>query len=439
MKRKQILFCIIFLVLLAGAVGLLLMRAAVRTADPPAKTPAAAETAIPGPETAEAGLSGGEAEIPNDESPDEAEDVSGELSAEPEPVPAPPEEPEPEPAPHYSIPEDALAAPVPNEACYGTCPVEDTATVMALIQRARDSGLLGAEEVVAFDPDANFYQGSFARNFEYYLDDSIMAILWKENMDGMCCSFAEVKVADASQFRRKLADDSFGSPNLYYASAMAEEVNAVVTVNADYYLPRDYGIVVWNRELCRFNTGYVMADCLQYNVVDTLFVNKAGDFLIKHLGEENTPESIEAFVQENDILFSVAFGPVLVENGEAVSHTWYPIGEAMEGYSRAGIGQIGERHYLYMALSHGNREARWTVNQFGEHFAWKPVQTAYCLDGGQTGELYFCGSVYNYIDFNKERPVSDILYFATAIPESPSEEAGNAENAGDPGNAGESP
>jgi hypothetical protein len=111
----------------------------------------------------------------------------------------------------------------------------------------------------------------------------------------------------------------------------------------------------------------------------------------------------------------------------------------MEGYSRAGIGQIGERHYLYMALSHGNREARWTVNQFGEHFAWKPVQTAYCLDGGQTGELYFCGSVYNYIDFNKERPVSDILYFATAIPDSPSEEAGNTENAGNPGNTGESP
>ena len=43
--------------------------------------------------------------------------------------------------------------------------------------------------------------------------------------------------------------------------------------------------------------------------------------------------------------------------------------------------------------------------------------TAYCLDGGQTGEVVFKGEPYNYIDFNKERQVSDIIYFATALPE----------------------
>ena len=421
MKRRPVLSCIILLILLAAAAALLLMRKTVRTEDLPAENPAVLETALPEPEAAAEVLPGGEADSRVDEMPD---------AEEPEPVPVTPEpepEPEPEPVVHYSIPEDAPAAPKPNEACYGTCSIDDPAPVVELIQRARDSGLLGEDEVVAFDPEANFYHGSYARNFEYYLDDSIMVILWKENMDGMCCSFAEVKVADASQFRRKLADNSFGASNQYYASTMAEEVNAVLTVNADYYLPRDYGIVVWNRQLCRFNTGYVMEGCSQYNLVDTLFVNTAGDFLVKRQGEENTPESIEAYVQENDILFSIAFGPLLVQDGEFVPHTWYPIGEAMEGYSRAGIGQIGERHYLYMTLSHGNREARWNVNQFGEHFAQKPVQTAYCLDGGQTGEIYFCGSVYNYIDFNKERPVSDILYFATAIPESVSGAAGEEE------------
>ena len=38
------------------------------------------------------------------------------------------------------------------------------------------------------------------------------------------------------------------------------------------------------------------------------------------------------------------------------------------------------------------------------------------LDGGQTGELVFRGEPYNYIDFGMERNVSDILWFATAIP-----------------------
>ena len=149
-----------------------------------------------------------------------------------------------EKARHFTIPEDALVAPKPIEECYGTCSMDHPEVVMDLIQRARDSGLLGQDETVAFSPDANFYHGYHGRNFEYYLDDTIMVILWKENVEGKCCSFAEVKIADASQFRRKLANDSFGPGPQYLASELGEQVNAVVTMNADYYRPRHYGIVV---------------------------------------------------------------------------------------------------------------------------------------------------------------------------------------------------
>lgn len=321
------------------------------------------------------------------------------------------------------IPENAATAPVPVYDNYGALPVDEAYRLNDVIRKARDSGLLGEDETVAFDSDANFYRGLYGRNIEYYLDDSILVILWKENIEGKCCTFAEVKIADPSQFRRKLADDTYGSGYEYFASELAEQVHAVVTMNADYYRPREFGIVVWNRDLYRFNTDPYAEGYLKYNCVDTLFVNSSGDFLYKRMGEENTPESIEDFVRENDILFSVAFGPVLVEDGEAVPCGWYPLGEVNLGYSRAGIGQMGKLHYLYMSLNHGSQEARWTVTQFAQHFAEKPVQTAYCLDGGQTGEVYFCGSVYNYIDFGVERRVSDILYFATAIPNAQEETA----------------
>lgn len=321
-----------------------------------------------------------------------------------------------EDAVYYSIPEDALTAPVPVYDNYGAAPVDEAYRLDAVIQKARDSGLLGTDEVMAFRSDAPFYRGLYGRNIEYYLDDSILVILWKENIEGKCCTFAEVKIADPSQLRRKLAGDTYGSEYQYFASELHEQVNAVVTMNADYYLPREFGIMVFNRELCRFDTGYYAEGYSKYNCVDTLFVNSSGDFLYKKMGEENTPESIEAFVRDNDILFSVAFGPVLVENGEPLPCTWYPLGEVNMGYSRAGIGWMGRGHYLYMSLNHGSQEARWTVSEFARHFAQKPVQTAYCLDGGQTGEVYFCGSVYNYIDFGVERRVSDILYFATAVP-----------------------
>ena len=314
------------------------------------------------------------------------------------------------------LPEDAVSGPVPNPACYGTVSMNNAVEVLEVIRQARASGLLAADEPVAFDPYANFYRGLYARDIEYYLDDSILAILWKEEIDGKSCSFAEVRIADASQFRRKLADDTYGSDREYFASVMAAETNAVVAMNADYYRHRNFGILAWNRELWRFNTDYYAEGYSLYNCVDTLFVTASGDFLYQRLGAENTPESIRDYMRENDILFSVAFGPVLVENGEAVPCGWYPVGEVGMGYSRAGIGQIAPLHYLYMSLNHGSHEARWNVTQFAQHFAEKPVQTAYCLDGGQTGELVFRGEPYNYIDFGMERQVSDMLWFATAVP-----------------------
>lgn len=309
-----------------------------------------------------------------------------------------------------------ITAPSPDPACYGSVRMDDAVQVLDVIQKARDSGLLGEDEVVAFDPNASFYRGLYARDIEYYLDDSILVILWKEEIDGKSCSFAEVKVADASQFRRKLAGDTYGSDDETFATVLAAESNAVVAMNADYYRHRDFGMLVYNGELCRFNTGYYAEGYSLYNCVDTLFVTAGGDFLYKRLGEENSPESIRDYIRENDILFSVAFGPVLVENGEPIPCGWYPVGEVGLGYSRAGIGQMGPLHYLYMSLNHGSHEARWNVTQFAEHFAEKPVLTAYCLDGGQTGEVVFQGQPYNYIDFGVERTVSDILCFTTAVP-----------------------
>ena len=257
-----------------------------------------------------------------------------------------------EKARHFTIPEDALVAPKPIEECYGTCSMDHPEVVMDLIQRARDSGLLGQDETVAFSPDANFYHGYHGRNFEYYLDDTIMVILWKENVEGKCCSFAEVKIADASQFRRKLANDSFGPGPQFLASELGEQVNAVVTMNADYYRPRHYGIVVYNRELCRFETDYVINNCLRYNCVDSMFVTASGDFLYKRQGEEDTLESISAFIQENDILFS------LDREAQHVQHAVRAVREGIDPPGRLRHGQEPQRVKPVERVLHRERRER---------------------------------------------------------------------------------
>ena len=323
--------------------------------------------------------------------------------------------PEPSGAPiHYTIPELAPAAPRPQEAKFGSVSPDDAVRVMEIIQQARDSGLLEGQDVI-FSPTLNFRRDT---DIQYYLDDTILTVLWKEIIDGNTVSCCEVKIADASQFRRKIVDDTFESKNQYFATAIAESVNAVVAMNADFYMFRDFGIVVYNRELYRFGESVYTGNYKKYNCTDTLFVDDQGDFLFWHMLEETTPEEMREFIRRNNILFSVAFGPILVEDGTLIPCDWYPAGEVGLGYSRAGIGQKDHLHYFYMSLNHSpEKEARWNVNQFGQRMYERGLRHAYCLDGGQTGEIVWRGRPFNLIDFGMERTVSDIIYFATAVPE----------------------
>ena len=315
---------------------------------------------------------------------------------------------------HYSIPEADTVAPKPNEANFGSVAPADAAQVMEIAEKARASGLLEGQDLI-FSPDLNFRSDT---DIQYYYDETILAILWKELIDGNTVSCCEVKIADASQFRRKFVDDTFGSSNKLFATSLAASVNAVVAMNADFYMFRDFGIVVYGRDLYRFSEANYTGSYKKYNCTDTLFVTDKGDFLFWHRLEEATPAEMEAFIRDNNILFSIAFGPVLVENGQLQVCDWYPAGEIDRGYSRAGIGQKDHLHYFYMSLNHSpEKEARWTVNQFGERMYERGLQQAYCLDGGQTSEIVWRGEPFNYIDFGGEREVSDIIYFATAIPE----------------------
>ena len=340
---------------------------------------------------------------------------SGEQAQTPEVEPGEDASAAPTQKKHYVIEREALAAPKPDPSCFGSVSMDQPEKMMEIIQKARDYGLLGPDETVAFDPKANFYRGLYSKDIQYYLDETILVICWKEEIDGSSCSFTEIKLADASQFRRKFADDTFASANQYYSSVLHKSANAVVSLNADFYQNRDFGVVVYDGKLYRFPTGTYTGSYKKYNCLETCFVNEQGDFLFTELGQEFSEEGLEQYIVDNNILFSISFGPVLVQNGQVRECSWYPVGEIEKGYSRAGIGQVDKLHYLYMSLNHGDQAARWTVNEFARHFGEKPVKNAYCLDGGQTAEIVFQGEPYNHVDWGKERPVSDIIYFATAI------------------------
>ncbi len=291
----------------------------------------------------------------------------------------------------------------------------DAVKVLELIAEARKVGLLGEDEGMAFDPNANFDPDS---EILVYFDNTILAICWKEIIDGNVCSFSEVKVADATQFRRKLAGDQPYFASTYPASQLAGESGAVVAMNADNYITRDLGVLIYDGLLFNASDAPYDAAYTKANCIDTLCISVDGDFLFYPRGAgESADERLNDWMVKNRVRFSLAYGPILVRDGQLQQTEDYPLGEINKGYSRAGIGQMDRLHYLYMCVSHSpEAEARWTVAQFAQRFAEKGVREAYCLEGGQTAELLFRSEPYNAIDFGAERSVGDLLCFVSGLP-----------------------
>ena len=299
----------------------------------------------------------------------------------------------------YEIPEDATVAPKP-QGVYGE--TFDVAEVQAIIDGA--ALLLDGQEL-AWNPDLNFWSEEPIR---YYYDESILALTWKEIINGNMVTFGEVKFAHASQLRRAVTGNRYDYGIDEYPTKMAQNVNAVLATAGDFYGFRDLGITVYQRQLYRHNPASV----------DTAYFTADGNMIFSKRGELMNRAEAEQFIVDNDVLFAVAFGPIMVENGEPVHTSEYAIGEVNDRYSRAAIAQKDELHYLVMTVNfEGPCQKTCTLAQAVEYIAAKDVQQAYTLDGGQTASVVFGGELVNRPDWGEERTMSDIIYFASAIPE----------------------
>ena len=300
----------------------------------------------------------------------------------------------------YWIEEGTQAAPEPNPDGYGSS--DDPVVLQQVVDQA--AWLLDGQELY-FRPDVELFQGS---QVKYYMDDSIFAITWKEVHDGSVYTFSEVKIGHPSQFRRFLAGGEYGSEMQYLTTEMAESVNAVVASSGDFYRFRDFGAVVYEGLARRVEGTYA----------ETCYIDTNGDMHFTYGGDVLTVEDVQAFVDEHNISFSLAFGPILVDNYELVEHTWYGVGEINEGYARAALCQLGELHYIVVtANTEGPYQDIPTVKMFAKNIAATGCKMAYCLDGGQTAAIVMGDELINRPVYGQQRKISDIIYFATAVPD----------------------
>lgn len=306
----------------------------------------------------------------------------------------------------YTLPEDALQGNVPREDCF--LETEDPWEVAALLERPEARMLIGNQDLV-WNPELPFVSGTKIR---CYLDESILCILWQEPEHDCLGTFSEIFISDGSQLRRKISSDEPWSYWFERTSEFARDTNAVLAQSGDFYFhDRNCGVAVYQRQLIRFRPDNA----------DTCFITADGDMLFLYRGDGISEEEMQQYLVDNDVVFSLAFGPVLIDNGVEVTPDYYPWGEIDLYYARSALGLLGRHHYLTMTINCDTtrpeldhlpdlEDASYAMVRRG---CWK----AYTLDGGQTASTAFHGQLINPVQFGKEKPISDIIYFASAMPE----------------------
>jgi len=302
--------------------------------------------------------------------------------------------------------ETALKGPRPRAEYFGV--TQNGAEVAALLRSACAQRLLGGQETV-WNEDIALFPGSSIR---YYLDDSLLVLVWQEVEAHAVGTFSEVFVSDGSQLRRKISGDEPFSFEFETTSEFCRDTNAVLAVGGDFYHhDRNCGISVYQRQICRHEPY----------TCDTCYITADGDMLFSYRGQLADRAELEQFLAENNVLFSLAFGPVLIDNGTDVTPDWYQWGEIDDTYARSALGMLGERHYLTMNINCWRPGTEYyylaTLRQAADAMIRRGCVKAYTLDGGQTATTAFNGELINPVQFGKEKPISDVIYFASLVPD----------------------
>ena len=217
---------------------------------------------------------------------------------------------------------------------------------------------------------------------------------------------ADVVVSDATILRSAFANDEFGTNIIATTSEIADQANAVLAINGDYYGFRTTGIVIRN--------GVIFRDS---GARQGLAIYQDGTM---RLYDETTTTAAQ-LVKEG-VWNTLSFGPGLVTDGKVISgidqveiDTNFGNHSVQGQQPRSGIGMISANHFVFVAVD--GRSSGYsrgvTMTEFANIFTELGAQVAYNLDGGGSTTMVFNGAlVNNPLGKGTERGTSDIIYVA---------------------------
>ena len=211
---------------------------------------------------------------------------------------------------------------------------------------------------------------------------------------------ADVEVTDGTSILSAFANNTYGRNITDTTSDMAEENNAVLAINGDYYGARQSGYVIRNGVVYR-NQGSNGED---------MVISKDGT--LSFISESDTTTDSLIQKQAWQVL---SFGPVLVESGQIAVTENDEVGMAMASNPRTAIGTVAKNHYLFVVSDGRTSEsAGLSLYELANFMKSLGATNVYNLDGGGSSTMVFQGEVVNNPTTNgnkiSERAVSDILY-----------------------------
>jgi len=243
-----------------------------------------------------------------------------------------------------------------------------------------------------------------------YEDPTLRVEITTGKENGVLYWIADVEISDPSQLRTAAAQ-SFTKKGTMPGAKLAKRMNAVLAVDGDYYTYRSYSSAnVTIRQGITYTNHLRNTPCM-----DVLLIDEDGDF---HGIEDPVAGDVGTEINGKKIINGFYFGPLLVNNGE-IRKDKQPIHMDPTDYSqRVAICQTGHLKYRVIVTGPNKRGSKaFQFEPWREFVAsMDDIQVAYNLDGGDSAVLVFNNRKINDPENENERPLSDIIYFASVWP-----------------------
>ena len=234
-----------------------------------------------------------------------------------------------------------------------------------------------------------------------YQDAERSIVIQQMSVDQSTIYAVDVQLKDVSGFHAGIAQGDFEP-----LSTMAARENAVLAINADDVRAHKYGVIIRNGECLRVHdTTRHMLALLPDGSFETVSDRKA-----------EQPDALSQRLLDEGVLHSFEFGPVLVQDGEAVS---FPSAfdvistRSTRREPRTAIGMISPLHYVILIVD--GRQPGYSegisLQSLQQIFVSLGAETAINLDGGGSTELWFQGQILNQPAGGTERKLSDCIWF----------------------------